>query len=116
MNLGGLCEACINPGQCCQDLGLSNSKGGFTTWADEDPAQALTDTIGQHWFVPLREVGRWADDDGREYVEHRWRCTALNGAGRCSVYDKRPELCRSYTPGQDGICAHSWSLLESHTE
>jgi Fe-S-cluster containining protein len=56
------------------------------------------------------EVGLWMfrpaeqDDQGR----WRWWCTALQSDGRCSIYEDRPDLCRRYRPGQDGLCVHYW--------
>lgn len=33
-----------------------------------------------------------------------WSCKNLTPEGRCGDYENRPELCRTYEPGQDLLC------------
>jgi len=37
-------------------------------------------------------------------IRHVYRCTHLNEAGDCSIYDDRPNLCRDYPHGEP--CQH----------
>lgn len=56
-------------------------------------------------FVPLR----LAEDpnitiDGVKMVQAIFRCTKLGADGRCTIYETRPQLCRTYEAGSDPLC------------
>lgn len=36
----------------------------------------------------------------------RFSCPKLGADGRCTIYDDRPDLCRTYEPMSDGLCVH----------
>lgn len=70
---------------------------------------------GLGMFRPLRRYYQWIGDhteaDGvRESRVHvdQWlfSCTKLLANGRCGIYAQRPELCKSYAPGNDMLCVH----------
>lgn len=106
MDKGGLCESCLAPGFCCREIHLFNSKGEFVVWDHDDPVEELTKAIGEHWFSPLASNGSW-EAGGQGYQSYTWRCSALdNVTGRCTVYDRRPHLCRDYLPGSSSLCIH----------
>lgn len=115
-----LCETCTKPGLCCTRLTLNfrdqpetalealvklattvNFEMGQSPSLAINTGQGpLPDDARHVWvglpFMPLErvpETGAW-----------RYWCPLLV-RGRCSVYDTRPPLCRSYEPGKDGLCA-----------
>ena len=55
--------------------------------------------------IPLSDhadTNRWVTLHGvavGEKVALDCRCSALTGGGECSIYDDRPELCRTYLAG-----------------
>lgn len=112
------CDRCFSPGQCCRDLILSTQEGVITSWDDTDPRERVTEAIGEHWFEPILVNGTWTtpDDDpvhpGRSYSAYQWRCRALGPDGRCTVYERRPQLCRDFEAGSDPLCVH-WRGAES---
>lgn len=98
MNRGGLCETCMRPGSCCKDLYLSG--GGLHNPQSLESVERRTLELGLFMFRPLHqdEYGRW-----------RFWCTNLQPDGRCGDYEGRPELCRTYNEGYDGLCVHHWT-------
>ena len=76
--VSGHCNKC---GKCCQDIRL---KG-----ADDEKDFKLT-----QFFIPTyrRFVIKGKDENGDLILG----CTLQNSDGTCSVYDKRPALCRNF--------------------
>ena len=105
-----LCDTCRDPGACCRDLTLYRHNGQLVTvWDDEGPAGFTSEN--ELPFEPIRKVGQWTVPDGdadgnggRAYSAWAFRCTALGEDGRCTVYDRRPQLCRDYEPGSSPLC------------
>jgi Fe-S-cluster containining protein len=54
-------------------------------------------------FLPAEQ-----DENG----EWRFACPLLGADGRCTDYERRPQICRNYEPGQDGLCALHVENLE----
>jgi Fe-S-cluster containining protein len=55
--------------------------------------------------LPFRPIAGSMTAEGWRY----W-CPALDrSTGRCTIYDNRPELCRSYNAGRDNLCIHHLS-------
>ncbi|MGC9455617.1 MAG: YkgJ family cysteine cluster protein [Phycisphaerae bacterium] len=52
------------------------------------------------WYV-LHDGVSVHIDDGDWYISIENRCKALDPFGRCSIYEDRPLICRSYSP-EDG--------------
>lgn len=108
-----LCDRCFAPGQCCRHLHLSMAGGrNLTTWVGDGESERQMADMGLP-FVALDVLqGPWIHTapgdphDGREYVRHVWGCPKLDGAGRCTIYDDRPDLCRRFEPGSDRLCVH----------
>lgn len=48
------------------------------------------------WQVSHEDVEVFRDDDGW-FLLINSRCAHLQGDGRCGIYEKRPEICRSYS-------------------
>lgn len=104
-----MCDRCMSPGHCCKGVALHG--GGQRNRPFEraireisepmsfERAEHLAMQLGISMFRPAFQEpnGSW-----------RWWCTALDRDGRCSIYEDRPQLCRDYRPGQDGLCVHFW--------
>lgn len=98
-----LCDTCISPGRCCKDLHLT---GGAYDNRAEVPRSF---EAAEHWamreglpFRPLRM------DIHHGQLSWRWWCPALTSEGRCSIYENRPQLCKSFVAGSDPLCVHYW--------
>lgn len=48
------------------------------------------------WYMLHGAVSIFVDDDNWYLLVHN-ACDQLDGANRCSIYDSRPEICRSYS-------------------
>ncbi len=96
-----LCDLCHDPGHCCRAFFLTVAVplGG----GPDEAAAALAETIPDAPFVPLER----SDLEHSDTVDYwRWTCPALTPLGRCSVYETRPQPCRSFEAGSagDGLC------------
>lgn len=99
MNSGGLCESCMKPGACCEDLSLY---GGRAEQRIDAPMSAdRAEHLALSYGLPFRPAYQQADGTWR------WWCTSLDkSTGRCTTYETRPQLCRDYAPGTDELCVH----------
>lgn len=73
-------------------------------------------------IVPLSgddDTNRWAGLHGVHVngsrVALNCRCSALTAEGACSIYEKRPELCRSYLAGGQA-CLETVRALRTEAE
>ena len=65
-------------------------------------------------FRPLRRYTQWVGTDVVEgtnvtgVLMEQWlfSCPKLGPNGRCTIYKDRPELCKTYEPGNDMMCVH----------
>jgi Fe-S-cluster containining protein len=96
-----MCDRCMSPGACCKRIHLSGGSGmkAIGEPMSHERAEHLALEYGLWMMRPAHQ-----NDDGR----WQWNCTQLGPDGRCQIYEDRPELCRSYRPGQDGLCVHYW--------
>lgn len=99
------CDRCAAPGMCCKAFFLSMS---FPVGSLPASVSAVVEqNMGPHPFTPLRRITLREGYNPDADVEHwLFGCSALQPDGRCGVYDKRPQLCRDYTAGQDPMCVH----------
>ena len=99
------CDACLKPGHCCRRIALGHpdfcgtrekaqAKLDEQARVHEDRDQAFPFVLTDQ--VPLGDRKFWRCD-----------CTALGADGRCTVYERRPALCRLYEPGSDDLCVMS---------
>ena len=97
------CAACRQPGRCCTGLLLIPSPEHPTAlhalvWLATRHHSAPDGSNSQLGlpFVPLVQLpsATW-----------RYWCPVLTPAGRCGDYENRPDLCRSYEPKSDPLCA-----------
>lgn len=104
------CESCPNPGVCCRDFGLTGS-GGEVRFYREIPGSAVSEAdleiAALAAGLPFRPNRRRfiATDQVGEFEIWTWRCPHVTRDGRCAIYETRPEVCRSYRPGVDAMCA-----------
>lgn len=102
-----LCDACSKPGACCRSFLLIANGATLTSWDDEGEAGALSVAKGQGLpFVPNEKRETYLDESGRAYSAWNYRCPLLTESGRCGDYENRPQLCRDYEPGTDGLCVY----------
>ena len=110
-----LCDRCQRPGSCCTFTlygGLEDGNGfeNRDVTALEILAKLASAQVGDcsgsgtsdPWFpigLPFLPLGRRAN--GRW-----WLWCPLLVAGRCSIYEDRPSLCRHYQAGSDLLCWH----------
>jgi Fe-S-cluster containining protein len=109
MPLGeSMCDSCLSPGACCKRLTLS---GPFAKPMSLEAVEHKL--IDPDWISQTKGVFR----PGTQTDDGRWEfwCTALGADGRCTIYEDRPQLCRDYRPGHDGLCIHYWPDPESPT-
>lgn len=48
------------------------------------------------WYLYHKDISVFIDHDKSWNLEIRNPCEALNGTGKCTVYDERPIICRKY--------------------
>lgn len=109
--MASLCDKCFVPGACCRRLPLSSSRGPFTVWEGDDPAEELRRFAGPNMpFLPLERRETYTNTapglEPRQYSEWWWTCPKVTPEGRCSIYEDRPETCRIYEPASDHLCVH----------
>jgi Fe-S-cluster containining protein len=79
----------------------------LTFWADTaiNEAQSELDARGMPFSIHGL-AGKWATDDGRDYVAFSYSCKFLLPSGRCGTYETRPNICRVFEPGESPLCVH----------
>ena len=102
-----LCDTCKAPGHCCKSIYLFGNDLDDRNLSEADAAEILT-LYGQYE----------ADEDGNEFPfvivgpspeyggQLRLTCPKLGQDGRCTIYDRRPMLCRDFKPGSDLLCVY----------
>jgi Fe-S-cluster containining protein len=107
-----LCDGCPQPGNCCKQLRLFTPEGALTVWKGGALAAMARHNLP---FQPLELISETVvttpgdPDFGRTYQEWFWSCPKLGADGRCTIYSRRPDLCRSYKPATDFLCVfHSY--------
>ncbi len=91
------CDTCPEPGACCCRFQLNLD---FPVDAD---AEAVLEQVRKEGFPfePI-EPSRYVGEEGTQ----RWvfNCPRLLPGGRCGDYGDRPDPCRTYEPGSNGLC------------
>lgn len=113
-----VCDNCIKPGSCCKLFSLGGGAFGrgktelevlvqlATVQTCADQGRAVVFDGLPHEFVTDVLVGLPFIPSGKE-PDGSWRfsCIMLDHRGRCSDYENRPALCRSYQALDDAMCA-----------
>ncbi len=94
-----MCDSCMKPGHCCRSVFLTGGPFGDPMSFEKVEHELM------RWKLPFRPL-EYRED------EHRWRfwCPNLQRDGRCGDYENRPQLCRDYEPGREGLCVHYWAI------
>lgn len=109
-----LCDHCYSPGHCCKRMALNGHNEGYdikqpsTYWTDGG-REGVIAQLREHGlpFEPLEAIEEWTDAaTGRPYAAFWYSCPRLGPDGRCTDYENRPQLCRTYQAGSDGLCVH----------
>ena len=107
-----ICDKCHAPGSCCKGFHLSLM--GWESPEDLpskiDAAVETLKNMGLDFFVPYKPLKPFNKESGliygyndNEKVSMTWRCTRLKD-GKCSDYENRPDLCKTYKPMSDDLC------------
>lgn len=102
-----LCNKCIKPGSCCNNFVLSGH--GFGTEYESEWQEVGAKRVERFGlpFIPIRfeqSATSLKDTDVPPWGMIRYSCSKVTEDGRCSIYATRPQLCRSYKAGSDGLC------------
>ncbi|MFW5746341.1 MAG: YkgJ family cysteine cluster protein [Nanoarchaeota archaeon] len=49
------------------------------------------------WFLLHKDVAVFTDEEGDWFLEFATPCTAIDKKGLCSIYGKRPRICRQHS-------------------
>lgn len=85
---------------------LSRGEEQVTFWLDVDwqaegRAFAAANALP---FQPIAVRSQWKSPEGRDYGSLIWSSPNVSDAGRCGIYETRPDLCRQYEAGSDRLC------------
>ena len=83
LSQGHPCHSC--GAACCRYVGLALA-------APRD----LEDRDLIRWYLLHRGVCVYVDKDGEWWVQVDTDCRNVDAAGRCTDYERRPQLCRDY--------------------
>lgn len=93
------CEGC--PADCCKYIAI-----------EIDPPEDLEDFEDIKWYVSHKNVNVYVEEDGTWNVEFITPCEHLDSEWKCTIYEKRPKICREYD--QDECTFHN-NYEEKHT-
>ena len=96
------CKTCPHPGRCCRKFRLFLADGRESTfWKSGYKSTAVGSLARQNLpFEVLRIAKTYVAKSGA-YVALWYRCTKVDENGRCTIYRKRPLLCRNFKSGSD---------------
>lgn len=81
------CQECS--GECCKMLATAIDK-------PETPEE-FEDI---KWYLYHKKTRVLIDKEDDWYVEFKTPCKMLTKDGNCKIYQKRPPVCREYSPGE----------------
>jgi Fe-S-cluster containining protein len=99
----GLCSICPDPGHCCRNFDSS-----LVYWDDasvEEVQMYMEFMAGEPmpWIArapgPKKFIQR-----GRQASHWKFDCTAIDSNGRCTIYETRPQACRTLVPATVDVC------------
>jgi Fe-S-cluster containining protein len=100
-----LCDTCKVPGAYCRSMVLVDERGGpllFPVGHEPDLAGAKVPLQ----FRPVSSREATHPDTGETGIQYEFSCSALGPDGRCTIYDRRPDVCRKFEAGSHPTC---WS-------
>lgn len=85
-----LCSICPVPGACCK---------GFMLFIGHEPViEDDAELVLEENKLPFKVQG--FDEHGQLLFS----CPRLGEDGRCTIYEERPDLCRSFVPTSSPLC------------
>lgn len=109
------CNDCRDPGRCCRAFTYSSIAFPIDADRDEVRRHLRAGTNRPSWAPPRRPVpfeplvpsGFWCRRGERKPSGVTWlvSCPELDDAGRCGIYDDRPDCCVNYEPKSSPLCA-----------
>lgn len=78
------CDRCN--GKCCRRLAVQL-----------DNPETLDDYEDIFWYLFHKDALVYVDMDGRWWIQFPIPCTKLDEDGKCTIYKKRPSVCRKAT-------------------
>ncbi len=80
-----LCEHCA--AGCCRYLAVPLDK-----------PRSARDYDDIRWYLMHEGITVFVEE-GDWYIQYATTCRNLGADNRCTIYDRRPEICREYEPG-----------------
>lgn len=104
--MASLCDTCRDPGACCRSFRLYDDAGMPRLFPPNEPD--LIEQFLAYYELPFepQAAERVVGISGEVGIQYRFSCSALTCEGRCSIYAKRPEICRRFEAGSSPLCVH----------
>lgn len=103
-----LCDRCNAPGACCRGFTIYQLVPRVPADVYEEcvvrAVERLRTDFGIDYFVPSKRVIPPELGAVGDVAIAEWSCTRLGPDGRCTRYEDRPQVCRSYQPMDDALC------------
>ena len=96
------CGAC--GGTCC----------GYVAIGIDSP-RSVTGRENIRWFLLHDKVAVYVAHNKDWFIEFTTPCTALNNKKRCSVYERRPNVCRNYGTAHGDCEYYDTPFIEKFT-
>jgi uncharacterized protein len=94
------CEGC--DAKCCRYVAI-----------EIDKPETREDFENIKWYVCHKNVNVFVDEEDGWYVEFLTPCEFLGENNKCTIYEKRPQICRNYD--QDECTFHNKNYMEKYT-
>lgn len=79
------CSKC--DGKCCKYIVI-----------EIDAPEEEKDFENIKWYVAHKNISVFTDDEKEWFIEFSTPCEHLTEKGLCGIYDKRPNICKEYSP------------------
>ena len=90
-----LCKTC--GAVCCQYMGIELT-----------PPETKKEADDLRWFIAHKDVSVYVDD-GVWTLHVKNSCEYLDKDNKCTIYDKRPNICRDYKAGD--LCEYKAPVI-----
>ncbi len=77
------CEGC--PAKCCKYVAM-----------EIDTPEEKSDFENIRWYVSHKNIIVYVEKDGTWNIEFQTPCEHLDSNWKCTIYEKRPEICKKY--------------------
>lgn len=79
------CDECN--GECCKMIAI-----------DIDTPKTREDFENIRWYLYHKGLSVYIDNEGTWLVQIPFPCMHRKKDGKCAIYDRRPPICRTYSP------------------